>query len=160
MPKLTKVELSLPFGLGKAEWEPDDTERKAAWALYIELVTRVAVEPLATDQGLLSESLSSLYNLFETTRQVLRDAGPRIGISENTLGGVAVAVLNKGLRPFLSHWHPLLMSWEIQRKPDVSPKQHEDNWSEAEKLRSELEQIRHELKQYAQALAALAEVRE
>ena len=41
--KLKKVSLSLPFGIGSAEWEVTKTESKAAWELYIELVTRLAV---------------------------------------------------------------------------------------------------------------------
>ena len=33
---LKKVSVSLPFGLGCAEWEADQTERYAAWSLYKE----------------------------------------------------------------------------------------------------------------------------
>ncbi|MCY7324193.1 MAG: hypothetical protein LH660_20925 [Phormidesmis sp. CAN_BIN36] len=33
--KLKKVSVSLPFGLGSAEWEADSTQRRAAWALYV-----------------------------------------------------------------------------------------------------------------------------
>jgi len=43
---LKKVTLSLPFGIGGVEMEPDPTERNAAWELYVELVTRVAVQSL------------------------------------------------------------------------------------------------------------------
>jgi len=109
-PKLTKLELSLPFGIGKAEWQPDPIERKAAWALYVEMVTRIAVEQVPDDEGSIAEALASLYTLFDTTRAVLREAGPAVGVGVDTLGGIAIAVLNKGLRPFLSHWHPLLMA--------------------------------------------------
>ncbi|MBD0387919.1 MAG: hypothetical protein ICV54_15745 [Nostoc sp. C3-bin3] len=38
--KIKKVSFSLPFGIGSVEWEADPTERRAAWSLYIELVTR------------------------------------------------------------------------------------------------------------------------
>lgn len=44
--KLKKVSVSLPFGIGSAEWEADPTERRAAWSLYVELVTRIAVQTL------------------------------------------------------------------------------------------------------------------
>jgi hypothetical protein len=40
---LKTVTVSRPFGIGSASWEADPTERNAAWELYIELVTRVAV---------------------------------------------------------------------------------------------------------------------
>jgi hypothetical protein len=70
--KLKKVSVSLPFGIGSAEWEADPTERRAAWSLYIELVTRIAVQPLEVDEGLLREALTSLYSMFGTTREILK----------------------------------------------------------------------------------------
>lgn len=158
--KLKKVSVSLPFGIGSAEWEADSTERKAAWSLYVELVTRIAVQPLESDQGLLREALASLYNLFPVTRQVLKEGGPDVGASHNSVGGIAIAVLNNGLRPFLAKWHPLLQTWESQRPPHQSPKEHECKWSEEPKLRAELESLRENLEQYANALAIIAGINE
>jgi hypothetical protein len=48
---LETVSVSLPFGIGSMAWKVDLTERKAAWSLYVELVTRIAVQPLEVDQG-------------------------------------------------------------------------------------------------------------
>jgi len=158
--KLKKVSVKLPFGIGGAEWEADPTERRAAWSLYVELITRIAVQPLEVDEGLLREALNSLYSLFAITRQILREAGPDVGASRESVGGIAIAVLNKGLRPFLAKWHPLLQAWEAQRPAQVSPKEHEQNWSEEPKLRNELESLRQELEQYANALATIAGVKE
>ncbi len=42
---LKKVSINLPFGIGGSEWETDTTQRRAAWSLYVELVTRISVEP-------------------------------------------------------------------------------------------------------------------
>lgn len=156
--KLKKVSISLPFRLGSAEWEPDSTERKAAWSLYVELVTRIAVQPLEVDQGLLREALTSLYNLFGVTRQVLKEAGPNVGASRDSVGGIAIAVLNNGLRPFLAKWHPLLLTWEAERPSGRSPKEHECKWSDEPKLRHELELLRKDLEQYANVLAIIAGV--
>lgn len=158
--KLKKVSVHLPFGIGGAEWEADPTERRAAWSLYVELVTRIAIQPLEADEGLLREALNSLYSLFAVTRQILREAGPDVGASYESVGGIAIAVLNKGLRPFLAKWHPLLQAWEAQRPVQVNPKEHEQNWTEEPKLRSELESLRQELEQYANALATIAGVKE
>ncbi len=123
--KLKKVLVSLPFGLGSAEWEADSTQRRAAWALYVELVTRVAVQELANDAGLVREAMNSLYTIFGTTREILREAGPDVGASRESVGGLAIAVLNPGLRPFLTKWHPMLQVWEAQRLEKTSPKEHE-----------------------------------
>lgn len=153
--KLKKVSVNLPFGIGGAEWEADVTERKAAWALYVELVTRITVELLQSDEGLLREALNSLYSMFAITRQILREAGPDVGISHNSVGGIAIAVLNRGLRPFLSKWHPLLQAWEVQCPPTTSPKEHEKNWSLEAQMRQELLLLGKELEKYTTALAEI-----
>jgi hypothetical protein len=74
-----QVQLTIPFvGEISGSWEPDDAEQQAAWELYVELVTRIAVVPLHPGQGLLREALDSLYSLFPTTRDILRRHGPRV----------------------------------------------------------------------------------
>lgn len=158
--KLKKVSVNLPFGIGGAEWEADGTQRKAAWALYVELVTRITVESLQSDQGLLREALNSLYSMFAITRQILREAGPDVGISYNSVGGIAIALLNQGLRPFLSKWHPLLQAWEAQCPPISSPKEHEQNWSQEPQLRQELQLLSEQLDEYVKALAEIVGVQE
>ena len=158
--KATKLSLNLPFDLGGIELEPDETQQRAAWKLYVELTTRIAVQPLALDEGLVREALNSLYSLFGTTRDVLKEAGPEVGAAPDTVGGIAIAVLNRGLRPILAKWHPRLQAWEAQRPPNVSPKEHELKWPEEQQLRTELEKLRAELTQYASALADIAGVKE
>jgi hypothetical protein len=154
--KLTKVSTSLPFGIGKFEWEADPTERKAAWSLYIELVTRVTMQPLEPGQGLLREALTSLHGLFEITRQILKEAGPTVGAKRDSVGGIAIMVLNRGVRPFLSKWHPELQVWENQSHMNLSPFEHEQKWPKALQMHQELEVLRLSLEQYAEALAAIA----
>jgi len=158
--KLKKVSVNLPFGIGGAEWEADVTERKAAWSLYVELVTRITVQSLEADQGLLREALNSLHSMFAITRQILREAGSDVGISSASVGGIAIAVLNKGLRPFLSKWHPLLQTWEAQKPPTTSPKDHEKNWSLEPQMRQELLVLGKDLEQYAEALEKIVGVEE
>jgi hypothetical protein len=155
---IKEVSMSLPFGIGSVKWEVDSTERDAAWSLYVELVTRVAVQSLEMDQGLVREALTSLYSMFGTTRDILKTAGPKVGASRNSVGGIAILVLNNGLRPFLAKWHPLLQVWEGKRSPTVSPKEHELVWPEEAKLRGELEKLRQDLEKYAKSLAIIAGV--
>ena len=116
---IREVSFNLPFGIGGVKWGVDETQTRAAWSLYVELVTRIAVEPLQEDQGLVREALNSLYSLFGTTREILKDAGPNVGASINSVGGIAIAVLNLGLRPFLAKWHPLLQVYEAKRPSDI-----------------------------------------
>lgn len=133
--------------------------RRAAWSLYVELTTRIANQTLETDQGLLREALTSLYSLFGATRQILREDGPDVGTSLESVGGIAIAVLNVGLRPFLSKWHPALSAWEAHRPANVGPKQHEKNWAEEPQLRNELKLLRENLEQYVHALAEVIGVK-
>jgi hypothetical protein len=158
--KFKKVSVNLPFGIGGAELEVDERKRQAAWSLYVELVTRIAIQPLKEDEGLLREALTSLYNLFATTREILKAAGPKVGASHNSVGGIAIAVLNRGLRPFLAKWHPLLQTWEAQRSPTLSPREHEKKWAEETELRRELEELRQNLEEYSIALAIIAGVQQ
>jgi hypothetical protein len=54
MPKLTSVAVSLklPFlGDFNGTWEPDETEQRAAWEMYVELVTRVSLVELQPGEG-------------------------------------------------------------------------------------------------------------
>lgn len=157
--KVKTVSTSLPFGLGQVELESDDAMRRAAWALYVELTTRITTQTLENDQGLLREALNSLYSLFASTREILREAGPDVGTSLESVGGIAIAVLNVGLRPFLTKWHPALSAWEAQRPTDIGPKEHEKNWSEEPQLRNELKLLRENLQQYVHALSEVIGVR-
>jgi hypothetical protein len=156
--KLTKVKVAIPFGIGEAEWGPDTSERDAAWALYVELVTRTAIQPLPADAGICREALSSLHTLFGTTRQVLRTAGPSVGAHMPSVGGIAIRVLNSGLRPFLTKWHTKLVTWEAGRSSETPVTQHEAAWPELVFFRSEFDELRRDLERYAVALAAIAGV--
>ncbi|WP_202221851.1 hypothetical protein [Okeania sp. KiyG1] len=52
------------------------------------------------DRGILRETLNSLYSLFETTREILKEAGPDVGASHNSVGGIAIAVLKPWFETF------------------------------------------------------------
>ncbi len=160
MAKLTKVTVKLPWVEG--EWVTDEDQRRAAWEMYVELVTRVAVQPLGAGEGLLSEALASLYQLFGETRRILREHGPGVAIPERkkllSFGQIAVDVLNRSLRPLLAKWHPLLAAHEASRAPSVPPAEHERRWPLEAECRRALEATRVELVQYADLLAAACEV--
>lgn len=79
--KTKKVSSSLPSGIGSLEWEADPTECRAVWSLYVELVTRIAIQQLETDTGLLREALISLYNLFPVTWQFPKESDPNVRAS-------------------------------------------------------------------------------
>lgn len=157
--KATKLVVGLPFNLGQLEFEPDEVQQKAAWELYVELSTRVAVQPLAPDEGILREAISSLYSIFGVTREILRKAGPSVAQGPNSFGAIAIEVLNKGVRPFLTKWHPLLLAHEQRRSPEVDARDHERSWERASELRKELIELQEQMRIYAEALAKIAGIR-
>jgi hypothetical protein len=158
----TKFGINLGFLSIDSEWEIDDLQRKAAWEMYVELATRITTAPLLPGEGLLREALSSLYSLFATTREILKKHGPAIATPGNpddtTFGHLAVAILNKVIRPVLAKWHPLLKDWEDQRPAGVSMTAHEAAWPDNETLRAELNRIRERLMEYADVLAEVSGV--
>jgi hypothetical protein len=161
--KQLKVKIGIPY-LGDVEgtWEPDESERRAAWEMHVELATRIAVAELQPGEGLFRESLSSLYTLFESTRDILRKYGPTVaepkGKGNLSFGYLAVAILNGALRPVLSKWHPLLLDYETHRDSSVSPLEHERRWNQSDELRQVLNKVRGTLVEYANLLARVAGV--
>jgi hypothetical protein len=156
-PKRVGVKLNLGVAELSGEWEPNDVERAAAWELYVELITRVSVVSMGDEKPLLREALTSLYSIFETTREVLRKYGP--DLAEPKPGGqynfafMAVTILNSGIRPLLQRWHPALRRWEELCPPGESLAAHEAAWLQADTLRDQLEVTRQTLTDYAAALA-------
>ncbi len=136
--------------------------QEAAWEIYVELVTRIAVAELRSNHGLLREALASLHSLFETTRDILRKHGPAVARTEGSgpseVSALAMIILNDVLRPVLSEWHPLLLDHESRRPAGVASVEHERAWTRDQELRQVLAQVRVRLDDHARLLAAAAGV--
>lgn len=157
--------IGLPFGLGEisGKWSPNETERTAAWEMYVELITRVTVVELGPDEGLLREALSSYYSLFATTREILKSCGPAVAqptVHEHvSFGHISILILNKALRPLLAKWHPILEDHENRRPADISRLQWEQTWAHNTELRSAIDEVRTTLTSYAGLLAEVCSAR-
>ncbi|MGW0760079.1 hypothetical protein ACWD1Y_26980 [Streptomyces sp. NPDC002814] len=162
-PSQITAKLTIPFvGEISGTWEPAEAERSAAWELYLELITRVSVEELDRDEGFLREALSSLYTIFNTTREILRRYGPEVAPplapGHVSFGFLAVTVLNRVLRPLLASWHPRLSAYESQRPGGRDPVAYEREWEHADALRGEIEAVRQSLVSLARTLQEVAGV--
>lgn len=93
--------LKLKAGFLETEWKPTDTDKDAAWDLYVELLTRITTQPLPDQEGIEKTALDSIYTLFPTTRAILKSRGRKC--VEFTK--LAVVVLNQIVRPFTAKWH-------------------------------------------------------
>lgn len=162
MPKLVNVKLDLKVpGIGgiSGTWEPDESEVKAAWELYVEMVTRTPLGGFSSREGSLREALDSIYSLFDTTRGILRMYGPGVARPKSghelSFGYFAVSMLNLVLRPLLTEWHPKLRNWERD-----NPHRDESEWEELSDFLNALYEARAQLQQYAGLFAEVAEVPE
>jgi hypothetical protein len=137
---LTKVKLTL--GFMDAEWEPNDPDRDAAWELYVEMLTRIVTQPLPDDAGDEKAALDSVYQLFPTTRAILRARG-RDCIQFTK---VAVVVLNQIVRPFTAKWHRASLAGAFS------------DAAKCQEFRAELAELQVDLVNYTRLLAQIAHV--
>jgi hypothetical protein len=132
----------------------DQERMKMGWRIFVECTSRISTQPLATGTGLLREALESLYKLFETVRDELKNVSPPrpLAAAGETVESVSFRLLNRHLRPFLAEWHPALLAWEDQRQAE---KKSEAEWPDAAKCRAELQQLSSALREDVRLLGAL-----
>ncbi len=137
---MTSLKIKPPFL--EMEWAPQDEDRNAAWELYIELLTRITTQPLAKEHGDEETALTSIYSLFEITREIIKRSGRHC----TEFSKIAIVVLNQIIRPFTAKWHKLLIQGAFKDKSLCS------------EFREELEVLREALLKYTRMLADMADV--
>jgi hypothetical protein len=158
MPKTKEIVFSIPGWLS-VKLEPNQAEQRAAWSLYVEISTRIASQPFNRDTGKMRDVLTSLYSLFEFTRQILRDGGPSVAHGPESFGPVAIRFLTEVLAPFTTKWHePLLMHEELC--PEGRGKfEHERLWNRFDEMLGDLGTLQTKITAYVAALGELSGVR-
>lgn len=134
--------LKICTGFLDAELVFNVSDEKAAWEMYVELLTRIATQPLEDNTGNEQVALESIHSLFSITRDIMKDNG-RSCIQFSKL---AIIVLNQVIRPFTAKWHIL----SLQNAFD-SPVQ-------CQAFRSELKDLQNELRKYTSMLSGIAKV--
>nr|WP_039243419.1 hypothetical protein [Clostridium novyi] len=137
---LDKLELSA--GFLKMEFTPGEKDKEAAWALYVELLTRITTQSIEDEYGEEKAALDSIYNLFNITRNTIKQYG--IGCKEFTK--IAIVVLNRVIRPFTSKWHKLSLQGAFEDK------------EQCKLFREELKDLQGQLRNYNNMLADMAGV--
>ena len=138
---LTK--LKVHAGFLDMEFEPNDQDKDAAWAMYVELLTRVTTQALPADHGDEVAALASVHKLFEITRGVLRASGARHAAQ---FAKVAIVILNQKVRPFTAFWHKASLAGAF------------NNPVQCQRFRQELVALQAVLVSYAGVLSELAGV--
>lgn len=129
-----------PEEIPNTEQNQRDNNRKAAWDLYVEMVTRITTQPLDPEHGDEKTALDSVYSLFQTTREILIKQGPDCVV----FAKIAIEILNQKVRPFTAKWHRKSLSGAF------------DNPDECVEFRAELETLQEILCAYTSTLAVLA----
>ncbi|MDZ7812228.1 MAG: hypothetical protein U5L74_03530 [Ideonella sp.] len=140
-----KAKLKISFGFAEVELEtsPTDADADAAWALYVELSTRITTQALPMDAGDEATALKSVYGIFALTRDILKAPGGR---KARRFAKVAITVLNEVIRPFTAKWHRAEKAGAF-----ADPSQCQD-------FRIELASLQTWLSDYANVLANIAGV--
>ncbi|MCC7297117.1 MAG: hypothetical protein IT244_02185 [Bacteroidia bacterium] len=120
----------------------DDIDKKAAWEMYVELLTRITTQPLKVEDGDEGTALTSVYNLFPVTRDILK----KYGADSITFAKIAIIILNQIIRPFTAKWHRLSIQGAFKDP------------GRCLEFRQELEQIQGKLVTYSKLLSDIAGV--
>lgn len=148
---LTEIKVNVPQ-LSQLTFVVNNDARRTAWELFIEVATRISTQPLGDEEGFLREALNSLYSLFGRARELLAQSQPTKLTGGKTVEYLALTMLNRELRPFLSRWHPRLTRFEQSEDRD------EAAWEHNATFRAELEKMRQRLVEFALSFARLAGV--
>ena len=138
--QLEKLKIRPPYMEATISFENRD--RKAAWELYIELLTRVTTQPLPDQDGDEQTALESVYSIFSTTRDILK----KYGTGTIQFSKIAIPVLNQIIRPFTAKWHKLSVAGCFSEP------------NRCKEFREELKHLQIDLVNYNQLLANIAGV--
>lgn len=137
---MTSLKIKAPFL--EMEWNPQDEDKKAAWELYIELLTRVTTQGLDDKDGDERTALTSVFSIFSITRDVMKNNGRNC--TEFTK--IAIIILNQIVRPFTAKWHRLSTNGAF------------DNPKKCDEFRADLADLQKSLRLYTKMLADMAGV--
>ena len=140
--QLFKLGLDFSKEVLNRSWKPNESDKKAAWSMYVEMITRIITQPLPSKRGDEKTALESVHSLFQTTRGILKEHGrdcvefPKI----------AIVILNQKVRPFTAKWHRKSLEGAFE------------NDAECDEFREDLASLQEILSEYMRALANIAEV--
>ena len=126
-------------------WAPTAADRALAWDIYVELRTRIAVQELRDDEGDDASALTSIYKLFQLSRESMRQHG--VGCAHT--GALLTAFLNQKVRPFTAAWHKRSVDEAWDTNPGVARPE----------FRDALRGVQPVLRELADALSNLADAR-
>lgn len=133
--------LDMPEALDFAslDWNPSDADRRAAWAFYTELRTRIATQRLRYQEGDEATALQSIFRLFGLSRTIIKEHDRCTHFATLT-----VTVMNEHVRPFTARWHRKNVAGRVSSA------------DERFIFRQELSHLQKKLSQFSRLLGLLA----
>lgn len=154
--RVTEVEVTT---LGqKVKLANSGSQRRVAWALFVDTTTRIATQPMSDEEGDDGIILKSLYDLFQVSRKSIMEMEPTRMLPSRrknleTVETYVLAMLNQNLRPFLSKWHPVWDSWQKSNPGTPS-----SSWAQHKEFRKDLKALQPEIRERAIGLGEIAGV--
>lgn len=158
-PSMQAQVLTLPFSMGLARWQPSLDERRAAYALYVELnhlpgaLSRVRDERNPLPPRLV---LQPFAEVGHATRRVLAKAGRRVADCPSSFGQLALKINRTGFRPFVERWGTRLAIHDAARPLGMARTANDLLWPEGRNFISEAEHYNGQLEHYIEMLAGMA----
>jgi len=137
---LNSIKINARFA--EVDFNFENMDKEAAWELYVEMITRVITQPLPKKFGDEEAALNSVYSIFKTVRDILKQKGPK----SINFAKVTIPILNQMVRPFTTKWHK-----ESVNNAFTDPEK-------CKEFREELELLRTTLVSFTKLLAEMAEV--
>ncbi len=122
-------------------YEPNEDDREAAWIIYTELCTRVSVAPLKYKEGDEVAALTSIYNVFTKSRELIAERGR----SAHHFSATTRQMFEQHVRPFTGYWHG--------KKEDGSLRNHDVRRA----FRQALRELQPKLERFANLLQVLTD---
>ncbi|GAB3479541.1 hypothetical protein [Nocardiopsis coralliicola] len=139
---------------------PAEEARTAAFALQVELSTRIGLSLLRDAEGILSEAFASLESVQATAMQTRAELSGALESAAQGTGDLAERVRDRAralsddvLGPFLDRWRPRFAALEEQRPTGRTLVDHETAWQDADAFRAALRELAEPLHAINTALA-------
>ncbi|PJA26333.1 MAG: hypothetical protein CO189_11290 [candidate division Zixibacteria bacterium CG_4_9_14_3_um_filter_46_8] len=162
--KKSKITLNIPFGLGNIVYDASDQDRVLAWKMYVQLKTRKAALLFDETHDIISQVYDSLHEIFPLTRDILSECCPHYLETQKSISDFVLRVLNDGIRPHLTQWHPLFRTWWERalisaENLEKAPQDLQREFPQYQDLVADLKKMNNELIKYAEDLVDIVQTK-
>ncbi len=153
-------EAELGIGTHTIKIRPNYEDLQIAYKLWVEVSTRKIGLEIDFEHDVIVEIYNSWYEFFKITRELIKDIPARKikkNNTTNTLIGVAIDVLNIGMRPHLTKWQARFREWyshqlEQAKGSFIEPQELQKNFPKYDELVEDMKKVNLKLVKYRDVL--------